>query len=259
MRESPALIARLRQIAAPQAPVQGDARPLSSWLSEGMARAQLHELYAAEPGDAASGAGFGIALALAAGALPLVWIRTEASERQGGRLHAGGIAELGLAADRLVLAVVPDDAALLRAAADAARCKGLGTVLIESWGRAPGLDLTATRRLMLAAEASGVTVLSLRVGAEPTPSAAATRWGVAAVASAALAANAPGLPAFDIELQRRRGGPPGARWRVEWNRDAQCFVPLARADRAALPGAGLSVAAGRTVAQHPAAPVRRTG
>lgn len=243
----------------PVTPAQADQRPPSAWLSAGLAAAQLHELYVAEQGDAASGAGFGIAQALAADAVPMLWIRTEASERQGGRLHAAGLAELGLDAARLVLVVVADEAALLRAAADAARCTGLGTLLIESWGRAPGLDLTATRRLMLAAETSGVTVLSLRVGAEQTPSAAATRWGVASVASTALEANAPGMPAFDIELLRRRGGPPGARWRVEWNRDAKCFFPLASAERPALPGAGLPLAPGRAVARHPAAFVRRTG
>ena len=259
MNESAALIARLRSVAAGGAAVQADGRPASAWLKAGLVPAQLHELYACDPGDAASGAGFAIALALAAGALPMVWIRTEACERNGGRLHASGLAELGLDADRIVVVVVADEAALLRAAAEAARCVGLGTLLIEAWGRAPGIDLTATRRLMLAAEASGVTVLSLRVGAEPSPSAAASRWGVASVASAALEAGAPGMPAFDIELLRRRGGPPGARWRVEWNRDAKCFVPLSGADRAALPGAGLSLASGGAVARHTAASVRRTG
>ena len=259
MTESSALIARLRSVAVGGASAQADLRPASAWLESGFVPAQFHELYACDQGDAASGAGFAIALAMAAGALPMVWIRTEACERQAGRLYASGLAELGLDADRIVVVVVADEAALLRAAADAARCTGLGTLLIEAWGRAPGIDLTATRRLMLAAEASGVTVLSLRVGAEPSPSAAASRWGVASVASAALEAGAPGLPACDIELLRRRGGPPGARWRVEWNRDAKCFVPLVGAERTALPGAGLSVAAGRAVARHPAAPVRRAG
>jgi protein ImuA len=259
MRESSALIPDLRRIAMPGVPAQADPRPASAWLDTGMAAAQLHELYVADTGDAASGAGFAIAQALAADAVPMLWIRTEASERQGGRPHAAGLADLGLDAARLLLVVVADEAALLRAAADAARCTGLGTLLVETWGRSPGLDLTATRRLMLAAEASGVTVLSLRVGAEQIPSAAATRWGIAPVASSALAANAPGLPAFDIELLRRRGGPPGARWRVEWNRDAKSFVPLAGSGRSALPGAGLPLVAGRAVARHPAASVRRTG
>jgi protein ImuA len=251
--DSTALIARLRGLAAAGSPAQADPRAADAWLGEGLARAQLHEIYAREADDGPSGIGFGIALALAARAVPLLWLRTEGCERAIGRPHAGGLADLGLPADSLVLAVVADEPALLRAAADAARCAGLGTLLIESAGAARGLDLTATRRLMLAAEASGVTVLSVRVGAEPSPSAAATRWGVAAVPSTALDANAPGFPAFDIECLRRRGGPAGTRWRVEWDRDAKSFrgTPLS--------GAGLSLAADRAAARHQAAPVRRAG
>jgi protein ImuA len=168
----------------------------------------------------------------------------------------------------MVLGLVDDEASLLRAAADAARCHGLGTLLIESWGRAPGIDLTATRRLMLAAEASGVTILSLRIGAEPVPSAAASRWRVAACSSRPLEADAPGKPAFDIELLRRRGGQAGLRWRVEWDRDAHIFDQTAfetaiiedsGGDPAALPGAGIPVAADRAAADDAAASVRRTG
>jgi protein ImuA len=176
---------------------------------------------------------------------------------------------MGLDVSSLVLGLVEDEASLLRAAADAARCHGLGTLLIESWGRAPGIDLTATRRLMLAAEASGVTILSLRIGAEPVPSAAASRWQVAACRSRPLEADAPGKPAFDIELLRRRGGQAGLRWRVEWDRDAYIFDQAAfetavfdtetGGDSAAIPGAGVSVAADRAVADDAAAFVRRTG
>lgn len=257
MSDSSALIARLRRIAAGDRAAQAVAAPVDAWLAQGLTRAQLHEIYAVEEGDGPSGAGFGLAVSLAAGALPLLWLRTEACERTEGRLHASGLIELGLSADSLVLGIVADEAALLRAAADAARCPGLGTVLVESVGRAPGFDLTATRRLMLAAESSGVTVLSLRIGAEPTASAAATRWGVAAVPSTALdqgmGEGAPGFAAFDVECLRRRGGPAGQRWRVEWDRDAKSFRG------ASLSGAGLSVAPDRAAARHPAAPVRRTG
>ncbi len=253
MSDSTALIARLRRIAAGTGMAQAVAAPVDAWLAEGLGRAQLHDIYAVEDEDGPSGAGFGIAAALAAGALPLLWLRTEACERSQGRLHATGLIELGLSADSLVLGVVADEAALLRAAADAARCAGLGTVLIESVGRAPGFDLTATRRLMLAAESSGVTILSLRIGAQPAPSAAATRWGVAAVPSTILEADAPGIPAFDVECLRRRGGPAGQRWRVEWDRDAKSFRG------ASLSGAGLSVAPDRAAARHPAASVRATG
>ncbi|WP_267378265.1 MULTISPECIES: hypothetical protein [unclassified Sphingomonas] len=253
MRDSSALIARLRRVAAGTGPAQADPRPMDAWLAGGLHPAQLHEIHAAEANDGAAVAGFAVALALAAGATPLLWLRTRAAERQSGRLHATGLFEMGLSPHALVLAVVEDEAALLRAAADGARCAGLGTLLVEAWGPAPGLDLTATRRLMLAAEASGVAVLVLRVGAGGGASAAASRWSVSASPSAALEADAPGRPAFDVECVRRRGGPAGQRWCVEWNRDDRCFDP------APLSGARLPLAPRGAAAQHPRAPVRRTG
>jgi protein ImuA len=252
MSESLALLTRLRVLAAAQTRAVPTALA-DAWLANGLQRGQVHELFAGENDGHAGAAGFAISLALAADAAPLLWLRTVAAERNGGRLHATGLLELGLDPDRLVLAVVADEAALLRAAADAARCPGLGTVLVETWGRAPGLDLTATRRLQLAAEASGVTVVLLRVDAVPAPSAAATRWQVSACPSAALASDAPGGPVFLVELQRRRGGPAGQRWRVEWNRDGKSF------DATALSGADLSLAVDRTAALDPSAPLRRTG
>ncbi len=265
MNESSALIARLKRIATTGMPTQGDGRPDDAWLTQGMAKAQLHEVFATVD-DAASAAGFSVASILAARAAPVMWMRTEASERQGGRLHATGLVEMGLDVSSLVLVSVEDETSLLRAAADAARCHGLGTLLMESWGRAPKIDLTATRRLMLAAEASGVTILNLRIGAEPVPSAAASRWQVTACRSRPLEADAPGKPAFDIELLRRRGGQAGLRWRVEWDRDANIFdhtvfdqTAFASGDSAALPGTGIPVAADRAVADDAAASVRRSG
>lgn len=256
-----ARIAQLRRVAV----AAGDAPSDDAWRTAGMTRAQLHEVYAVTPDDAAAATGFALALALAAGALPALWVRIERDECGAGRPYAAGLAELGLPPEALVLVLVPDEPALLRVAADAARCSGLGLVLVESRGRAAGLDLTATRRLVLAAEASGVTVLSVRIGAEPVPSAAATRWGVAAAASQLLTAEAggdvPGLPAFDVECLRRRGGPAGTRWRVEWNRETRCFDPLESGAGAqpALAGAGLSLAGGGAAARDAPASVRRTG
>lgn len=257
MSDSPPSIAMLRLLAAGAGTPQADPRPAGAWRDGGLPRAQLHEVYAAEAEDAAAATGFAAALVLAAGALPLLWVRVEKDEAAAGRLHATGLIELGLSPDALVLVVVADEAMALRVAADAARCAGLGTLVLETRGAARGLDLTTTRRLMLAAETSGVTVLSIRVGAEPSASAAASRWRVAACPSAALAANAPGLPAFAVECLRRRGGPAGERRLVEWNRDARCFEEPGAAP--ALAGAGVSLAPGRAAALDPPAPVRRAG
>jgi protein ImuA len=85
---------------------------------------------------------------------------------------------------------------------------------------AAGLADHAHRRLQLAAERSGVTALLLRrwrTGAEAAverarPSAAVTRWRVAALPSADI----PGLPGIGwprwrVELLRCRGGLPDRR------------------------------------------------
>jgi protein ImuA len=178
---------------------------------------------------------------------PLLWLRLDEAEACG-QLSAPGLAQIGLDPARLVLLALRDPVMLLRAAADVVRCPPVGAVVLEVWKQPRALDLTASRRLAVAAEESGVTALMLRVDAEPAPSAAHTRWQVAAAPSSALAANAPGHPAFDIVLLRQRGRPDGGRWRVEWNREQARFAEPA--DAAALPGTMVPAAAGGPAPAH---------
>lgn len=232
MNDSSALIALRRSLErieprrapAPSAPVSLGHAGIDAALGGGLERGRLHEVFAEEE-EAGSGAGFAALLGLlVAVGRPILWLRCEAAERRTGRLQAGGLGELGHDPAALLLGIVPDEPALLRAAAEASRCAGLGALLVECWGPMRGFDLTASRRLMLAAEASGVAVLVLRIAAALQPSAADTRWRVAAAPSTALEADAPGAPMFDLELLRRRAGPPAGPWRVEWNRDQTCFA-----------------------------------
>lgn len=227
---------------------------IDAMLGGGLARGRLHEAFAAEAEDAASAAGFAAMLALRArpAGSAVLWLRTDDAERRCGRFHAPGFADLGGDPDALLLAMAPDPVALLRSAADAARCAGLGAVVVEGWGKFPALDLTASRRLALAAEKSGVTVLMLRIGAEPVPSAAETRWAVRSAASVALEANAPGPAMLDIELLRRRAGPSGMRWRVEWDRDRCAFR------EPALSGAVVPLSPHGSAEDPPAGALRRT-
>lgn len=233
---------------APAAATLGHAG-IDVTIGGGLARGRLHELFAAQAEDAGAAAGFATMLALLAlppGA-PLLWLRQDEAERGAGRLHPPGLAEIGLDPARLVLVVLPDPVALLRAAAEVVRCAQVGVAVIEPWRRPRALDLTASRRLAIAAEASGVTALMLRTDAEPGPSAAQTRWSVAAAVSTALEADAPGHPTFDLELLRQRGGPSGGRWRLEWDREQVRFrePALPRAVPAAAAGGSLPGAAPR--------------
>lgn len=220
---------------------------LDAALDGGLARGRVHELFAAEAGDGPSAAGFAAMLALRTVGPrgPVFWLRTDEAERRGGNIYGPGLAELGGDPDALVLGLAPDSKALLKCAADAARCPGVGALVVECWGKGPELDLTASRRLALAVEQSGVSLFLLRLEAEPVPSAAETRWAVSAAPSQALEANAPGPPAFDLELLRRRSGPSGMRWRLEWNRDRLIFR------EPALPGAVVSLPSRRPVPAEP--------
>ena len=225
---------------------------LDAALGGGLARGHVHEIYAAESGDAASAAGFALAVAagMAGEERALLWLRSRRDIGAAGIVQAQGWRELGALPEQALIAVVPDTIALLRAAADALRCAAPGAVVVEGWGRMRELDLTASRRLVLAAEKSGVPLILLRADAAPTPSAAQTRWQVAAAPSCALAGQAPGLPAFAIELLRQKAGPSGLSWRLEWDRDQRQFRD------AALSGAVVRPSVHRPVADRNAAPRR---
>lgn len=217
---------------------------LDAAIGGGLARGRLHELFAKEPADNGSAAGFAMMLACLtsqAGA-PLFWLREESVERTG-CLYGPGLAEIGVDPRRIVLVVLPDAVTLLRAAVDVVRCASVGAAVIELWRSPRALNLTATRRLTLAAETSGVTPLLLRIDAQPGPSAAQTRWSICAAPSVALEAEAPGRPSFLVELLRQRGGPHGGYWHLEWDRDR------ARFGEATLSGAMVPPASGRSLAQ----------
>lgn len=214
----------LRGAPAAVGQVSFGAPTLDGALGGGIARAALHEVYAPGTADLVAATGFAVGLAIrAAGPRPILWVRQDVVDAETGRLHPPGLTELGLDPGRVLLVRARDAEGVLRAGSEAARCPALGAVLIEPWGEPRRLDLTASRRLSLAAEGSGATTLLLRAAISPQPSAARTRWQVAALPSRALEANAPGDPAFSVRLLRHRGGVSEREWHVEWSRDRQSF------------------------------------
>jgi len=213
-------------------------------LGGGLPCGRLHELLA-ESGEAGSGSGFAAMLAYLLGG-EWLWLSEERAWRQAGALSATGLAAIGFDPARLILALLPDATAVLRAAVDGLRCPALGGVLIELTGDPRALDLTASRRLVLAAEKSGVSAILLRLDGQAAPSAAQTRWRVTAAPSVPLAAGAPGRPAWDLELLRQRGRPAGGIWRVEWDYEQGRLRDWYERDGTALPGAVAPAAADRS-------------
>jgi protein ImuA len=151
---------------------------------------------------------------------------------------------VGLTADRVVFVEAGKAAAVLLVMEEGLRHRGLAAVVGELSGR---LTLTASRRLQLAAETSGVTAVALRRSrchddARLTePIAAVTRWRVLALPSPPpfpLAPLVPGLgrARWRLDLVRCRGGEAFS-WIVEAS-DAQGRLAVAAdlADRPAAAG-----------------------
>ena len=225
--DRPALIAALRaRIARMERAGAADiltargeeAIPLSPAIDTalpwgGLPRAALHEILSAEPGAAG---GFA-ALLLARAGGTVLWIAPEPDA------WPPGLARFGLSPANLVLVRAPRAQDGLWAMEETLRCPAVGAALLV----ARDLDLTAARRLQLAAEAGGVLGLLLRPdedGAAPT--AALTRWRVGATATDSESPHAIGDPAWRLDLLRCRGGRPGS-WHATWH---EGMARLATAD-----------------------------
>ena len=200
-------------------------------LQGGLALGVMHEVFAEAGRQSAAATGFIAGLAgRTAARRPVVWIRQDFAEVEAGAVSMNGFSELGLDPRLLVTVRAADIDQALRTTADALACDAVGAVVLEVWGEAKQLDLVASRKLTLAAQASGATGLVLRMAAEPRASTAETRWIVRAAHSPPVSRpwSAWGMPLFEAQLVRNRHGPTG-RWIMEWKCD-ECLFGKPAAD-----------------------------
>ena len=119
-------------------------------------------------------------------------------------LFAPGLAELGLAPERLIVVRARARAARLWALEEALRSPGLAAALAEVDRLSPDREPAAAARR----RGQGVSALLLRPpGAGATPSAAATRWRIEAAPGQATPSAAPlGAGGAGVRSARRTGG-----------------------------------------------------
>lgn len=217
-------------------------------LGGGLAGATLHELSAAQPLHFGAASGFALALAVLARnerhKRPALFIATDFGVLETGALYGPGLDQFGLRTDDLILARVARPVDALFATEEALKCRALSAVIVELQDGAA--DLTATRRLSLAARDGGTLGLLLRAKPEAAPSAAATRWRIEPAPSVPDEFGGLGRTAFTLSLVRNRRGPCG-RWTVVWDHHEQVFSALSLgvaatsrdgSDREALSSAG---------------------
>lgn len=160
-------------------------------------------------------------------AAPVIWIAPRIPGRES--LYGPGLLEFGLDPAHLIAVRVPSNsdftATALWVMEEALRAPAIGMVCAEI----EEMDLTASRRLQLAAESGGGLGLLLRPAPRNSgesslpPTACISRWQISSRPGAPadapwLPARLPGRPRWQTELLRARGGRPKT-WQLEWRDD----------------------------------------
>lgn len=157
---------------------------------------------------------------------------------RGRDLFAPALASVGLPPDRVIFVETGRDAEVLPAMEEGLRHGGLAGVV----GEAARLSLVASRRLLLAAEGSGVPAFVLRRWrneaereAAGEPNAAFTRWRIGPAPSQPLPLPALAPTRWRVELLRCRGAEPSS-WIVEaCDAQGRLALPSELPDRPAAP------------------------
>ena len=185
--------------------------PIDAVLGGGLACGALHELAPAAPFHLGAASGFAVAVAARASAQggasrgEVLWITTDFARGEGGGPYGPGLDRFGLSSSRLLVLTVSRPADVLWAMEEGLRCRALACVIAELTGEGAEADLTATRRLSLAARdgvSARISGLGLLIrhratldaerrgdplAASPAARACPTGWRDRAAASAARA------------------------------------------------------------------------
>jgi protein ImuA len=193
----------------------------------GLPAGALHEVIAGDVSAAATAFALTLAASLAAGEgrgrkgpAPFLWCVN------GNVPYGPGLAAFGIEDHQLLVVRGRNDRDVLWAAEEGLGARALAAVFAE----VHALDLTASRRLALAARESGVTAFALRpfgtapaapgeagfAGRSPAATAALTRWRVTSAQSLGEASDGGvGTACWRLELLRCRNAMPKV-WRVAW-------------------------------------------
>lgn len=227
---------------------------LDRMLRGGLRGGALHEIAPGSAGDGAAACGFALALAARftaaapAGRSAIVWIVEDFAAIEGGAPYGPGLALHGLDPVGLILVHAASAKDALWAMEEALKCRSVAAVIGEIWSLEKIYDLTAARRLALAAQSGGGSALMLAAGmaggADRLASCAHTRFevfahrGVCAQRSSNNASPPPGSPlqgsplpglplpslaCWSVRIVKARGGEGGVSSALLWDHEEGCF------------------------------------
>lgn len=250
---SPEALERLRQTIrtdqgfGKQVSISLGVPSLDQRLGGGLARGALHEIAAVGPVHIAAASGFALALAVRARERPkaTLLILPDLVGHESGYFYGPGLDLFGLPAARLVILRAPRVRDALPAMEEALKCRALSCVIAET--DTDEADLTATRRLSLAARDTGGFGILVRHRRSAVASAAATRWTVAAASGPPDRFGGIGKTAFRVALIKNRRGSCGEHLLI-WNHHDGTFVGAADPVGLAAPASDRPDRAARAVA-----------
>jgi protein ImuA len=181
----------------------------------------LHEIVSERPADHPSALAFALtggAQAAKAADKPLLFLSLAGEVQERGCLHGAGLAGLGIDPARLLTVTAAREKDLLWAAEEGASCGALGAIVLALASREKLYGFTASRRLKLRQEQSGVPIFVVRQQAGDA-TAAIARWRLASApgeGARAAGASMPllGPPRFRVRLERYADLPPQD-WEIE--------------------------------------------
>jgi protein ImuA len=206
--------------------------PLDTLVRGGLGRS-LHLFEVAGSMDAGSAVGFIVSFLFnkCSSQGDILWVGQSLSRSECGAAYGPGLQAMGLDPARILLVDAAHPADVLWAVEEGVGSGAVSAVVGEIHDPSRALDLTATRRIALRSEQSGVPVhLLVTGGAEVGATAARTRWRITAAPSRhdAPAPALLGAPVWRLELLRNRDGPCAERLVGFCPRDRRFFEPAAR-------------------------------
>jgi protein ImuA len=203
-------------------------------LRQAVADAPLNEIMPQSPGDHAAALGFALGWAMMAARDGMVfWAAPEADFFEDGLPNAEGLAQFGVDLDRLLMVRAQSQTDALWATEEALSIPEVITLCAVTHGRKP-LNLTTTRRLLLAAERHKTRCMLLRLDKAGT-SAAWSRWSIASGPSQGEGREL-GAPSFVANLVRSRAGPGNLTFNLTWDIHNHAFRSLEFRRDAAMDG-----------------------
>jgi len=174
--------------------------------------ASIHEFLTKDPEDTAATSGFISCLlsSLMSKGGVTAWIGPSQE------IFPAALKFFNVEPDKVIFINTKKQGELLWLVEEALKCEGLAAVI----GEIPEITLTASRRLQLAVEKSGVTGFLIRNDSRKiNVNACTARWKISSYPSI-VKDNIPGIgfPAWKVELLKIRNGKPGT-WQMQWAYD----------------------------------------